>query len=169
MDFGSNDTLHNESAREIVHWIVSTFDSHPHHAAWGLTWADAIRSAVLQERHNEATLREAARDLGFDLVPLELDESTLKRARPAEPSTVGRKRTCSGSLLPSFNTPLVMDTAVLEAPVDHLSQEVQGGVAVFVPATPYSSSKPALGRVETGLAPIQALALVAVVRPNDGL
>ena len=85
---------------------------------------------------------------------MESDEPTPKRARPAETSTTGRKRTRSGSLAPSFPYTPVANVPALEAPIDRLLQEVQGGVVVLRPSTPHSSLKLAPRRVETGLAPL---------------
>ena len=76
---------------------------------------------------------------------------------PAETSITGRKRTRSGSLPPSFTTPHVTSAIGLEVPRDHLSQEVEGGVAAIVPATPQQLEP------ETGLTPSHVPASVVVV------
>jgi hypothetical protein len=48
----------------------------------------------------------------------------------------------------------VANVPALEAPIDRLSQEVQGRVVILRPSTPHSSLKLAPGQVETGLAPL---------------
>jgi hypothetical protein len=155
VDFHSDARLQHEAAQEIVWWVISTFVSHPHNTAWGLIWAESICLAICDEHCNEDALCNAAKELGFDLVPLESNEPTPKRARPMEASTTGRKCTCSGSLPPLFaSTPHVTGAKVSAESFDGLLQEVEDGDVAKVSRMPPSSVPPFEGEVVTGLTPI---------------
>jgi hypothetical protein len=121
----------------------------------GITWAETLQSAVRDKHHNEATLHNAAKELGFALVPMESDEPTPKHARPVEASTTGRKCTRSG-LLPSLftSTPHVTGTMVLEEPIDRLLQEAEGSDVVRTTSMPHSSVPPPFEGEVPGLTPI---------------
>jgi hypothetical protein len=109
---------------------------------------------VDQEWCNEDALHKAAKRLGFTLVPLDQDEPTPKRAKPAETSTTGRKRTCSGTLpLSLLSTPHARVAMDLEEPMVYIPQGRAGGDAVRTASTPYSSKSCDLVSPAPGLTP----------------
>jgi hypothetical protein len=129
----------------------------------GITWAETLQLAVRDECRNKATLRDATKELGFALVPMESNKPTPKRARPAEASTMGRKHTCLGSLPSLFtSTPHVTGTMVLEEPIDRLLQEAEGGDVIRTTSMPHSSVPPPFEGEVPGLTPIPDQGLVVV-------
>jgi hypothetical protein len=167
--------LRYQATGTVVEWVLDTYErtNQANDEGWSVAWADAIRTAIAHERRDIHSLEQAAKELGYRILPLE-DESTPKRARTTQKAETGRKRTRSGSLpplmlftpLPAGHDPLVMDTTADRDPVPEPTPSAPlPGLAASIhapgrtpqePLTPTPPAPPAqdpvLAAILTGLA-----------------
>jgi hypothetical protein len=88
--------------RHLLDWVLDMYERSltAQDEGWRLSWADAIREAVANERRDRDALERAANAMGLTVIPIG-DKSSPKRSSTKIPEDKGKKKAHAVSLPPS--------------------------------------------------------------------